>query len=70
MALHNQYLQSQQAPPEPSPEERAARPLNRMDWHDVVEMTRASKYAKDIRPDDPAMIAGYYEAQRRRARGE
>jgi hypothetical protein len=57
-------------PPEPSPEERAARPISRMDWSDVVEMTRQSKYAKNIRLDDPNLIAGYNEAMRRRQRGE
>jgi hypothetical protein len=70
--LYQRYHQSQNPPPppEPSPEERAARPINRMDWSDVVEMTRQSKYAKNIRPDDPNLIAGYNEAMRRRARGE
>jgi hypothetical protein len=68
--LCNQYIASQQPPPEPSKEERAARPIDRMDWSDVVEMTRQSKYAKNIRPDDPNLIAGWQEAQRRRARGE
>jgi hypothetical protein len=70
MALYRQYAQSQQPPPEPSPEERAARPIHRMDWSDVVDMTRQSKYAKNIRADDPNLIAGYNEVQRRRARGE
>jgi hypothetical protein len=70
IALYNQYQQSQMPPPEPSKEERAARPIDRMDWSDIVEMTRQSKYAKNIRPDDPNMIAGWQEAQRRRARGE
>ena len=66
------YVQSQQPPrqPETSPEERAARPWNRMDWGDVVEVTRGSKWAKDIRPDDPNMIAGWHEARARRGRGE
>ena len=70
--LYSRYAQSQQPPqqPEPSPEERAARPINRMDWSDVVEMTRGSKWARDIRPDDPNMIAGWHEARARRARGE
>jgi hypothetical protein len=69
-ALYNQYAASMAPPPEPSAEERAARPISRMDWSDVVEMTRQSKYAKNIRPDDPNMIAGYNEAMRRRQRGE
>ena len=72
LALHDSYVRSQNppAPPEPSREERDARPWNCMDWSDVVAMTRNSKYARDIKPDDPNMIAGYHEAQRRKARGE
>jgi hypothetical protein len=58
------------APREISPEERLARPISHMDWSDVVEMTRGSKYARDIRPDDPALLAGWNEARARRARGE
>jgi hypothetical protein len=70
--LYVRYQQSQNppAPPEPSPEERAARPTSRMDWSDVVDMTRQSKYAKNIAPNDPNLIAGYNEAMRRRQRGE
>ncbi len=71
-ALYNSYVASQ-TPPQPrevSREERAARPWQNMDWQDVVEMTRGSKYARDIRPDDPNLIAGWQEAQRRKARGE
>jgi hypothetical protein len=70
ISLYNQYAASQAPPPEPSLEERRARPIDRMDWNDIVEMTRQSKYAKNIRADDPNMIAGWQEAQRRRARGE
>jgi hypothetical protein len=71
-ALYDQYVRSQYPPqpPEPTKEERAARPLHAMDWNDIVDMTRQSKYARNIRPDDPNMIAGWQEAQRRRARGE
>ena len=70
--LHQRYTQSQQTPRQldAGPEERHARPWTRMDWNDVVELTRGSKWAKDIRPDDPNMIAGWHEAQRRRSRGE
>jgi hypothetical protein len=70
MQLYGKYAASQQPPPEPSKEERAARPIHRMDWSDVVDMTRQSKYAKNIRPDDPALLEGWREAQRRRQRGE
>jgi hypothetical protein len=72
LALHQNYVASQQAPQQPnvSPEERAARPPTAMDWQDVVEVTRGSRHARNIRPDDPAMIAGWREAHRRRSRGE
>jgi hypothetical protein len=70
--LYQRYQQSVNPPlpPEPSAEERAARPINRMDWQDVTNLARTSKYARDIRPDDPNLIAGYQEAMRRKARGE
>ena len=70
--LYDQYVRSitPPAPLEVSLEERRARPFSAMDWNDVVEMTRQSKYARNIRPDDPNMIAGYQEAMRRKARGE
>jgi hypothetical protein len=70
--LHQRYVESQtpQYAPPASQEERNARPWDRMDWSDVVEMTRNSKYAKNIRPDDPYMVAGYWEGRRRSARGE
>ncbi len=72
MGLYQQYWNSQHppAPPQPSAEERKARTWDRMDWQDIVDMTRTSKYAKDIRPDDPNMVAGYHEAMRRRRAGE
>ena len=72
VGLYNRYVASQQPPPQhvPTLEERRARPISAMDWNDIVEMTRQSKYAKNIQPDDPNMIAGWYEGQRRRARGE
>jgi hypothetical protein len=68
MALYNQYWQSQHppAPPEPSPEERAAKPLSHMNYGDVYEMLKNSKYGVD----DNAFRAGIAEVQRRRARGE
>jgi hypothetical protein len=70
--LCNRYIASQNPPrpPEPTREERLARPIHAMDWNDIVDMTRQSKYAKNIRPDDPDMIAGYHEAMRRRRAGE
>jgi hypothetical protein len=68
--LYNRYVASQQPPPPPTLEERRARPIHAMDWNDIVEMTRQSKYARNIRHDDPWMLAGYQEAMRRRSRGE
>src|SRR5262249_21728066 len=69
-ATVNQYVASQQPQPDlTTPAERAARPPERMDWNDVVELARTSKYAKDIQPNDPGLIAGYNEAMRRRAQG-
>jgi hypothetical protein len=70
--LYQNYVQSQTpaTPPEPSAEERLARPINRMDWSDVVEMTRGSKYARNIQPNDPALLAGWNEVRARRSRGE
>jgi hypothetical protein len=70
--LYQRYVASQtppQAPPT-SDQERMARPWNRMDASDVLELTRTSKYAKGITWDDAHMRAGYQEAMRRRARGE
>jgi hypothetical protein len=70
--LYSRHVQSQQ-PRQPeylTPEERAARPIEKMDWSDAVELARTSRYGKNIRADDPNMVAGYYESRRRRARGE
>jgi hypothetical protein len=70
--LCNDYVAAQRppSPPELSPEERAAKPWHRMDWNDVVELTKTSKWAKDIRPDDENMIRGWHEVRARRGRGE
>jgi hypothetical protein len=70
--LYHRYVASQtppQAPPS-TDQERLAKPWNRMDASDVLELTRTSKYAKGITWEDPYMRAGYSEAMRRRARGE
>jgi hypothetical protein len=70
--LYNNYVASQQppAPPQLTPEERAARPITKMDWSDTVELARTSRYGKDLKPNDPNLIAGWNEARRRSARGE
>jgi hypothetical protein len=65
--LQNRYVQSQQPPPEPSREERLAKPINKMTYADVYEMCKSgSKHGVD----DAAFVAGIHEAARRRARGE
>jgi hypothetical protein len=70
--LHQQYVASQ-TPPEPvelTPEERHAKPWDRMDWHDALEIARTSKYASDLDANDPLVQAGFKEVLARRARGE
>jgi hypothetical protein len=64
--LCNRHVASQQPPPEPSREERLAKPLNRMNYSDVYEMLKHSKYGVD----HDAFREGIAEVQRRRARGE
>jgi hypothetical protein len=70
--LYRRYVTSQQPyTPAPSNEaERMAKSWDKMDGNDVLELTRTSKYAKNIDWNDPYMRAGYSEAMRRRARGE
>jgi hypothetical protein len=65
------YVQSQQPPrqPELTPEERDAKPWSKMDYNDVLEMCRGSKYAKDL-TWNADMQAGYEETRRRKSRGE
>jgi hypothetical protein len=70
--LYQRYVASQQpyTPPPLTDAERQAKSWNKMDWNDVVELTRTSKYAKHIDGQDPWMVAGWHEVQRRKARGE
>ena len=70
--LTNEYAQSMspQAPPLVSKEERAAKPLDRMDYNDALELARGSRYGRTLDHNDPNVRAGYAEVQRRRARGE
>jgi hypothetical protein len=70
--LYQRHVQSQQPRQREylTPEERAARPVEKMDWSDAVELARTSRYGKNIKADDPRMVAGYWEAQRRKGRGE
>ena len=69
--LYQNYEQSQRPPQKPyeTPEQKAAKPWSQMGWDDIVDLTRTSKYARDIRPDDQNMIAGWHESQRRKAEG-
>jgi hypothetical protein len=70
-ALCNDYVAAQQPrqPERISEEERAAKPWSRMNYDDVLEMARGSKYAKDL-TWNADMQAGYNEVRARRARGE
>jgi hypothetical protein len=65
-SLYNRYVVSQMPPPEPSKEERAARPWDRMDRQDQWNLANSGKYGAD--PN--AFLAGEAEVARRRARGE
>jgi hypothetical protein len=72
LALHEQYVQSQtpRQLPELSAEEKAAKPLHRMDWNDALDLAKTSKYGKNLTWDDPNVRRGYQEVMARRARGE
>lgn len=65
-SLYNRHVASQTPPPEPSKEERAARPWDRMDRQDQWNLANSGKYGAD--PN--AFMAGEAEVARRRARGE
>src|SRR5262245_10023505 len=72
IGLYNRYAASHQ-PRQPeylTPEERAARPIEKMDWSDAVALARTSRYGQSLKADDANMIRGWHEAQRRRGRGE
>ena len=71
VALHDQYVRSQTPvePPELTPEEKHAKPWDRMNWVDGLEIARTSKYGADIDANDPNVQAGFAEVARRRARG-
>lgn len=71
--LHGEYVRSQQPPPpppEPTPEERHARPWDKMTWQDGLDLARTSKYGADIDANDPNVQAGFREVIARRQRGE
>ena len=69
--LHQRYAQSQNPPPPPeiSRDERMAKPLDRMDWSDALELAKTSKYGQDLKPDDPNIIAGMREVRAPQSEG-
>ena len=71
-ALHQQYQASQTpvAAPEISAEERHAKPWDKMNYDDALELAKKSKYGADLSHDDPLFQAGYRAVQARRQRGE
>jgi hypothetical protein len=70
--LHQQYQAQQNPPPPPrqTPEQLRAKPAEQMTWADGLEIARQSKYGKNLSFEDPNVVAGYHEANRRRGRGE
>ena len=70
--LHRRYVESQNPPQPPplSPEERHAKPWDKMTWDDGLELARNSKYGKDLTWNDPNVQRGYMEAMRRKERGD
>lgn len=72
VALHQQYVASQTppAPVELTPEEKHAKPWDRMTWQDGLDLARTSKYGADIDANDPNVQAGFREVMARRQRGE
>jgi hypothetical protein len=67
-----QHVQSQNPAPAPrqTPEQLRAKPAEQMTWQDGLEIARQSKYGKNLDFNDPNVVAGYHEANRRRGRGE
>jgi hypothetical protein len=68
----NQVIaQSQPRQPEQlSQEEINARPWDKMTPQNGLDLAKTSKYGRDLSFRDPHVIAGWHEANRRRARGE
>jgi hypothetical protein len=66
-ALADQYVASQQPPPPASPEETAAKPIDRMSYGEVYDWV---KKGSKVGIDDDAFKRGIEEVARRRARGE
>jgi hypothetical protein len=51
-------------------EERMAKPWDKMNWNDALDLVRGTKLGKDLTLDDPNVQAGMREVMRRRQRGE
>jgi hypothetical protein len=70
--LHQQYQAQQNPPPPPrlTPEQLKALPVEQMTWQHGLEIARNSKYGKNLDFNDPNVVAGFHEANRRRGRGE
>ena len=70
--LSQEYIASQNPPasPEMTYEERMAKPWDKMNWNDALDLVRGTKLGKDLTLDDPNVQAGMREVMRRRQRGE
>jgi hypothetical protein len=71
-SLAQEYIASQNPPasPEMTYEERMAKPWDKMNWNDALDLVRGTKLGKDLTLDDPNVQAGMREVMRRRQRGE
>jgi hypothetical protein len=70
--LYQSYVASKNppAPPEESFEQKQAKPWDKMNWNDALDLVRGTKLGKDLTLDDPNVQAGMREVMRRRQRGE
>jgi hypothetical protein len=68
-ALYDQYMRSQQPPPEPSKEELMAKPPERMTHQDMYRILKSDSGSRHG-IDDGQYVLGIQEAARRRSRGE
>jgi hypothetical protein len=69
--LYQNYVQSQQPPQNyETPEMKAAKPWSQMTAQDALDLAKTSKYGKSLDFNDPHVVAGWHESQRRCQRGE
>jgi hypothetical protein len=70
--MRQDYLRAQNPPPPPrqTPEQLRAKPAEQMSWEDGLQIARNSKYGRDLDFNNPDVVAGFHEANRRRGRGE